>query len=116
MDYTHEEVRAIIKFVLEEERKQAALDEAEEIATDVKPEEEVESAPDPVVPEEKPAASKPKSEDTKSLKPKSKGGRPKKIIDIGKLIALWEGGWSVKEIAQELGVSEKTVRNNMPEE
>lgn len=97
MDYTHDEVRAIIKFVLEEERKWVLEDE-------LKP-----------APEEPDAAPKAKPVEVTSSKPKKKAGRPK-TVDIGKLIALWEGGWSVKEIAQELGVSEKTVRNNMPEE
>ena len=34
---------------------------------------------------------------------------------MGKLGALTDGGWSVKDIADELGCSEQTVRNKQKE-
>lgn len=47
---------------------------------------------------------------SKKAEPKSK---PKKRppFDTGKLKALREGGWPVAKIADEMGVSEQTVRN-----
>lgn len=47
-------------------------------------------------------------------KPKKTVGRRKKF-DMGKLGALTDGGWSVKDIADELGCSEQTVRNKQKE-
>lgn len=49
------------------------------------------------------------SQKPKEQKPKKTGGRRKKF-DMGKLGALTDGGWSVKDIADELGCSEQTVR------
>lgn len=63
---------------------------------------------------EKPEAPKPKEQKPKEQKPKKTGGRRKKF-DMGKLGALTDGGWSVKDIADELGCSEQTVRNKQKE-
>ena len=41
---------------------------------------------------------------------KAKGGR-KSNFDAGKVRALYEAGWAVREIAGEFGVSEQTVYN-----
>lgn len=40
--------------------------------------------------------------------------KPKKTVDVGKLIALYNAGWSVAKIADELGVSTRTVYNYLP--
>lgn len=42
------------------------------------------------------------------------GKKPKKTVDVGKLIALHNAGWSVAKIADELGVSTRTVYNYLP--
>ena len=39
-----------------------------------------------------------------------------KKIDTGKIRALREGGWSVAKIADEMGLSDQTVRNYMKKE
>lgn len=53
---------------------------------------------------EEPKKEEPKKEETK------KGRKP---FDIGKLKALVDGGWAVPKIADEMGVSEQTIRNRM---
>ena len=40
----------------------------------------------------------------------------KKTVDTGKIRALREGGWSVAKIADEMGLSDQTVRNYMKKE
>lgn len=40
--------------------------------------------------------------------------KPKKTVDVGKLIALHNAGWSVKKIADELRVSIQTVYKYLP--
>lgn len=40
--------------------------------------------------------------------------KPKKTVDVGKLIALYNAGWSVAKIADELGVSTGAVYNYLP--
>ena len=87
--YTHNEVKAIIKFVLEEERLIDAEEknEAKETA-EVTAVEQKEVAPDP-----KPKKAKP--------------------IDHGKIMALHNGRWTVKAIAEEMRISEQTVRNHI---
>lgn len=42
------------------------------------------------------------------------GKKAKKTVDVGKLIALHNAGWSVAKIADELGVSTRTVYNYLP--
>ena len=42
------------------------------------------------------------------------GKKPKKTVDVGKLIALHNAGWPVAKIADELGVSTRTVYNYLP--
>ena len=51
---------------------------------------------------EKPAASKPAAKREK--------------FDTGKMKALLQGGWSIPKIADEMGVSDQTVRNHMKRE
>lgn len=46
--------------------------------------------------------------------PPPTGKKSKKTVDVGKLIALHNAGWSVAKIADELGVSTKTVYNYLP--
>ena len=53
---------------------------------------------------EEPKKEEPKKEETK------KGRKP---FDMGKLKALIDGGWAVPKIADEMGVSEQTIRNRM---
>ena len=40
--------------------------------------------------------------------------KPKKTVDVGKLIALHNAGWSVAKIADELKVSVRTVYKYLP--
>lgn len=42
------------------------------------------------------------------------GKKPKKTVDVGKLIALHNAGWPVAKIADELGISTRTVYNYLP--
>lgn len=42
------------------------------------------------------------------------GKKPKKTVDVGKLIALHNAGWPVAKIADELGISMRTVYNYLP--
>ena len=51
-----------------------------------------------------------------SPKPKPEKTRGRKPFDIGKLRALRNAGWSVAKIADEMGVSEQTIRNHMKKE
>ena len=53
---------------------------------------------------EEPKVEEPKKEEAK------KGRKP---FDMGKLKALVDGGWAVPKIADEMGVSEQTIRNRM---
>lgn len=45
--------------------------------------------------------------------PKKKTKRGRKPFDIGKAQACRNAGWSVAKIADAMGVSEQTVRNNL---
>ena len=49
-------------------------------------------------------------------KPKPEKTRGRKPFDTGKLRALRNAGWSVAKIADEMGVSEQTIRNHMKKE
>ena len=51
----------------------------------------------------------PKSDKTEPKQAK-KPGPKKSTFDVGKLSALWKAGWSIPKIADEMGVSEPTVR------
>lgn len=46
--------------------------------------------------------------------PPPTGKKAKKTVDVGKLIALHNAGWSVAKIADELGVSTGAVYNYLP--
>lgn len=104
--YTHDEVKAIIKFVLEEER---LLDLAEQVQPTVEEDRRVEETMPEVTAEEK---EKPSAPDPKKAAPKKRGPKPKKL-DHGKIIALHNGKWPVAKIADEMGCSEQTVRNHI---
>ncbi len=39
--------------------------------------------------------------------------KKKKPLDVGKVAALRNAGWSMKKIADEMGVSEATIYNNL---
>ena len=55
-------------------------------------------------------ATEQKPEAVPEQKPKKRGRRP---FDIGKAKACKDAGWSIAKIADEMGVSEQTVRNNL---
>lgn len=99
MTYTHDEVRAIVKFVLEEERRLEAEEKNEPKVTAAVTAEET----------EKPSAPVPK---------KKPGPKPKKKppLDHGKIMALHKGKWPVAKIADEMGCSEQAVRNHIAQE
>lgn len=40
-------------------------------------------------------------------------GKQRKPLDMGKVTALRNAGWSMKKIADEMGVSEGTIWNNL---
>ena len=67
---------------------------------------------DPAPVEEK-EPEKPKPNKTTKTKPKKKEEPKPKNIDVGKLWALRDAGWSVAKIADELRCSEKTVYYHM---
>lgn len=48
--------------------------------------------------------------------PEKKPARMKSDFDIGKMNALLKAGWSVPKIADEMGVSDPTVRKYMKQE
>ena len=117
--YTHEEVRAIIKFVLEEERRLSASEISGAALKQHKPEQTEPikvDMPEVTAEEEKEvppgAASKPKSVKNTSSKPKSSAPK-RQPIDHGKIMALHKGRWPVAKIADEMGCSEQTVRNHI---
>lgn len=91
MTYTHDEVRAIVKFVLEEERRLEAEEKNEPKVTAAVTAEET----------EKPSAPVPKK---------------KPPLDHGKIMALHKGKWPVAKIADEMGCSEQAVRNHIAQE
>lgn len=49
-------------------------------------------------------------------KPKTDKKRGRKSFDTGKLKALRSAGWGVSKIADEMRVSEQTIRNHMKKE
>lgn len=53
-------------------------------------------------------------EEPAEQKPKKKAQC--KPVDHGKIIALYNGNWKIKAIADEMGVSEQTVRNHIQRE
>ena len=69
-------------------------------------EEKVQEIIPETVPKPKATPSKPKNTETK----------PRQKFDVGKLGALRKAGWSVSKIADEMGVSEQTIRNYMKRE
>ena len=80
---------------------------------------EAEDAPEAEEPKEEPAAEEPGKEEpvkaeepepVKEVPPTAKGGRK---IDVGKLFALYEGGWMPEEIARDLGCSVAAVKYHL---
>lgn len=61
--------------------------------------------------QDKPKSGAPKKSETKSGAPKKKDN-----FDTGKMIACLRAGWSVAKVADELGVSDQTIRNRMKKE
>lgn len=59
-----------------------------------------------------PEKEKPNAKPAEKAAPK-KRGRP--ALDMGKIKALTEGGWSVAKIADEMGIAEDTVRKKQRE-
>lgn len=104
--YTHDEVKAIIKFVLEEER---LLDLAEQVQPMPEEDRHVEETMPEVTAEEKEKSSAP---EPKKAAPKKRGPKPKKL-DHGKIIACWKAGRSVAWIADEMNCSDQAVRNHI---
>lgn len=51
--------------------------------------------------------------DPKPAEPKPEPAKRRKGFDDEKLKALWEAKWAVAKIADEMGVSEQTVRNHL---
>ena len=49
-------------------------------------------------------------------RPKKQGGTDRRMIDMGKVRALKNAGWSVKKIAEEMGTSEATIYARLKEE
>ena len=48
-------------------------------------------------------------------KPKKPVKKKERSFDMGKLAALYEGGWSVAKIADEMSVSQQTIYNKLKE-
>ncbi|MDO4647747.1 MAG: helix-turn-helix domain-containing protein [Eubacteriales bacterium] len=53
------------------------------------------------------------ADETKMPEESKRTGRRRRPIDAGEVIALKNAGWSVKTIAEELGVTEQTVYNHL---
>lgn len=70
-------------------------------------------APEPE-PEPEPVEEAPAPDSVEETPKKTK--KTRKPFDTGKLGALRRAGWSVAKIADEMGVSEQTVRNHMKKE
>lgn len=49
-------------------------------------------------------------------RPKKQGGTDRRHIDMGKVHALKDAGWSVKKIAEEMGVSQGMIYERLKEE
>ena len=61
---------------------------------------------------DKPKQAKPKKADTEE-KGYSPTGKAKAKIDDGTIKALYEGGWSLTKIAEDIGCSTQTVNNHL---
>ena len=88
--YTHDEVKAIIKFVLEEER---LLDLAEQVQPMPEEDRHVEETMPEVTAEEKVKV---------AAAPKAKKKTRRARLDYGKIGALIRAGWPVAKIADEM--------------
>ena len=65
------------------------------------------NVPDEVEPE--------KDEPIIEKRPKKQGGTDRRMIDMGKVHALKNAGWSVKKIAEEIGSREATIYARLKE-
>lgn len=51
-----------------------------------------------------------------AAEPKEKKTRKKRVeLDLGKIGALWKAGWSIRKIAEEMKVSEPTIKARLEE-
>ena len=57
-----------------------------------------------------------KQEKPKSGAPKKTAPKKKDNFDTGKMIACLRAGWSIAKVADELGVTDQTIRNRMKKE
>jgi len=71
---------------------------------------------DSIETEPKPEPAPSMKRETKPVQKKTDAESKRKRFDTGKLGALRKAGWSVIKIADEMGVSEQTVRNHMKKE
>ena len=62
---------------------------------------------------EKAAAEKQQEPKPKKAAPAAQQKKRKNGVDTGKIKALRTGGWTVAEIADDVGCSQQTVRNNL---
>ena len=69
-----------------------------------------EAQPAPPDPDPEPEPEKKAEKKAEPEKKKPAGKRKRKPIDAGKIGALWKAGWSVAKIADEMRISEPTVR------
>lgn len=76
---------------------------------------EVDTRTDPEPEEAEPAQA---AEPAKKGRPKKEETKPtkRKPVDHGKIMALHRAGWSVAKIADEMRVSDQTVRNHIQQE
>lgn len=68
--------------------------------------------PKPEEPEKKPEETKP-DKPAEEPKPKKKKKERKSSIDTGKIGALRKAGWSIAKIADEMQITDQTVRNHL---
>ena len=69
----------------------------------------------PPAPEPQPEPEPEQKQEEKPVKRQTKPAKKRKPFDTGKMVALLNAGWSVAKIADEMGVSEQTIRNHMKE-
>lgn len=116
-DCVHEVLSGAMLFDVCQQLMDAAEEEDTADEAEDDPEEEANSEPEES--EEEPAAEEPGKEEpvkaeepepVKEVLPTAKGGRK---IDVGKLFALYEGGWMPEEIARDLGCSVAAVKYHL---
>ena len=114
-DCVHEVLSGAMLFdvcqqLMDAAEEEDTADEAEE-ETNTEPEESKEEPAAEEPGQEEPVkAEEPEPEPVKEVPPTAKGGRK---IDVGKLFALYEGGWMPEEIARDLGCSVAAVKYHL---